>query len=59
MNPWIPIIAQYGLQFALELKQILDQKGEPTAQDFVDLIKKYGTETLEQKLTRIAAAVPQ
>jgi len=59
MSPWIPIIAQYGLQFALELKTILEQKGEPTSQDFTDLIKKYGTETLEQKLTRLAGTIPK
>lgn len=54
MNPWVSIIAQYGLQFALELKQILEKKGEPTSQDFIDLIAKYGSETLEQKLEKLS-----
>lgn len=55
MNPWISIIAQYGLQFALELSQILKTKGDPTPEDFEALIAKYGTETLEQKLAKLVA----
>lgn len=55
MNPWVLIIAQYGLPFALQLKQIIVEKGEPTVADFQELITKYGTETLEQKLAKLYA----
>jgi len=57
MNPWVMIIAQYGLQFAMELTQILEDKTDPTSQDFQNLITKYGTETLDQKLAKAQAAV--
>lgn len=56
MNPWVTIIAQYGLPLALELKQIIEEKGEPTSQDFLNLIQKYGSETLEQKLAKLKVA---
>jgi hypothetical protein len=60
MNPWIAIIAQYGLPAALEIKELFASKAEPTVEDFRALVTKYGTETMEQKLAKakelIAAA---
>ena len=56
MNPWIAIVAQYGLQFALELAQIISSKSDPTPDDFKALITKYGTETLDEKLAKLKAA---
>lgn len=56
MNPWVSIIANYGLQFALELATIIKNKIDPTPEDFQALIAKYGTETLEQKLAKLQAA---
>lgn len=53
MNPWITIIAQFGLNFALELAQILQTRNDPTPEDFQALIDKYGTETLEEKLAKL------
>jgi hypothetical protein len=58
MNPWIIILAQYGLPFVLDLKQILETKSEPTVEDFQELIKKYGSETLEQKLEKLKSTLP-
>lgn len=62
MNPWILIIAQYGLPAALEIKELFESKLEPTVEDFRELVTKYGTETMEQKLAQakelIAAAKP-
>lgn len=59
MNPWVTIIAQYGLQFALELASIIKAKTDPTPDDFLALIAKYGTETLDQKLAKLQAAGSQ
>lgn len=62
MNPWITIIAQYGLELAIELATLIQNKNEPTPQDFLDLKAKYGSETLDQKLAAQLAArgvVPQ
>jgi len=59
MNPWVMIIAQYGIPFAFDLKKLIEEKNEPTAADFAALVGKYGTETLEQKLAKLyAATVP-
>lgn len=52
MNPWVTIIATYGVQFAFELAQIIKDKTDPTADDFKALIAKYGTETLDEKLAK-------
>lgn len=62
MSPWVTIIAQYGLEFALELSVLLTNKAEPTPQDFLDLKVKYGSETLDQKLAKqlaLRGSVPQ
>ncbi len=58
MNPWVMIIAQYGLPFALELTKLFEAKADPTSADFQALITKYGTETLEQKLAKKLAVLP-
>lgn len=58
MSPWITIVATYGIQFALELAKIIEDKTDPTAADFQALIDKYGTETLEQKLAKYKASHP-
>lgn len=57
MNPWILIIAQYGLPAALEIKKLFAQTTEPTVEDFQKLVEQYATETLEQKLIKAQAAV--
>lgn len=57
MNPWVTIIAQYGLQFAFDLASIIKDKTDPTAEDFQALIAKYGTETLDQKLAKRLAGL--
>lgn len=60
MNPWMLIIAQYGLPMALELRKIIADGNEPTVADFQLLIEKYGTETLEQKLAKLyAGSIPK
>ena len=41
MNPWILIIAQYGLPAALEIKKLFAQTAEPTVEDFQKLVEKY------------------
>lgn len=48
MNPWIPIIAQYGIDFAIQLAAMLKQTPEPTAEAFAELKVKYGTKTEQQ-----------
>jgi hypothetical protein len=58
-NPWVIIIAQYGLQFAFELAAIIKDKTDPTADDFKALITKYGTETLDEKLAKRLASLGQ
>lgn len=58
MNPWVTIIATYGIQFALELAKIIEEKTDPTAADFQALITKYGTETLAEKLAKYKASHP-
>lgn len=55
INPWPIILVQYGLEFVIELKGILEKETEPTAEDFKQLAVKYGTETLEQKLAKLQA----
>lgn len=50
MNPWIPIISTYGIEFARDLALILAKGAEPTAEDFQELITKYGTKSLHEKL---------
>lgn len=58
MNPWVLIVANYGLPFALELARIIESKGDPTAADFEALIAKYGTETLPELLAKYKATHP-
>lgn len=50
MNPWVSIIAQYGLEFAIELAKIIEDKTDPTSADFQALKAKYGTKTADQFL---------
>lgn len=45
MNPWIPIIAQYGMEFAIQLAMLLKASPEPTPEQFQALKEKYGTKT--------------
>lgn len=56
MNPWVWIVAQYGLEFAIELAALLKNKAEPTADDFRALKTKYAGKTAAEYLT---AAGPQ
>lgn len=60
MNPLIPIIAQYGIEFAIRLVELLRSKQDPTPEDFRAL-QKYATKTAEEYLNeakeRAAAAV--
>ena len=53
MNPWIPIIAQYGLEFAIELAAILARKTDPTPEDFTALKTKYASMTAADYLTAV------
>lgn len=50
MNPLIPIIAQYGLEFAIELVRLLQSKDIPTPEDFAELKAKYATKTAAEYL---------
>ena len=59
MNPWISIVATYGIQFAFELAKIIESKGDPTSEDFLSLIQKYGTETLVDKAAKYRSAHPE
>lgn len=53
---WIALIAKYGLDFAVELTQLIEQKGDPTSADFIALKQKYGTKTADQYLTESGGA---
>lgn len=57
MNPWVGIILQYGMEFAIELAKILENTGNPTAQDFTDLKAKYGAKTADSYLKEAQASV--
>lgn len=59
MNPWIPIIATYGIQFALDLSKIIADKTDPTPADFQSLIDKHGTLTLQDKLVEYLKTHPE
>lgn len=48
---WAQLIAQYGLPFVIELTRLIENKENPTSQDFLDLKAKYGTKTPEQYLS--------
>lgn len=50
MNPLIPIIAKYGLEFTIELVRLLNDKTIPTPEDFQKLKLKYGTKTADDYL---------
>jgi hypothetical protein len=55
VNPWVLIVAQYGLPVALELAKMLSVKADPKPEDWQTLIDKYGTETIAEKLARAQA----
>ena len=57
MNPLIPIIAQYGLEFAVELVKLLNSKPVPSPEDFMALKQKYASKTAAQYLSD-AQALP-
>jgi hypothetical protein len=57
MNPWVAIIAQYGIEFAIELSQIIAAKTDPTAGDFKALKLKYGSKSAADYLAE--APTPQ
>ena len=58
MNPaWVAIIAQYGLEFAIELAKILENKNNPTSADFQALKDKYASKTAAQYLAEAQAAI--
>lgn len=50
MNPWVLIVAQYGLPFALDLARIIATKTEPTVADWEALADKYAGKTAQQYL---------
>lgn len=52
MNPWITIVAQYGLEFAIEFAKAIN---DPKAQDFAALGVKYGTKSPETYLQEAKA----
>lgn len=56
MNPWIPIIAQYGMDFAIQLAGLLKGTPDPTPDDFTALKVKYGTKTEQQYVDEAAKA---
>lgn len=45
MNPWVAIIAQYGVEFAIELAALIKAKTDPTPEDFLALKTKYAAKT--------------
>ncbi len=55
MNPLIPIIAQYGLEFTVELVRLLNDKPVPTPEDFLALKQKYASKTADQYLSEALA----
>lgn len=57
MNPWIPIIAKYGIEFAIQLAALINNKTEPTAQDFIALKDKYASMKAEDYL-KLVPPVP-
>lgn len=58
INPWVAIIAAYGIQFAYDLSKTIEDKTDPTPEDFLALITKYGTKTLAEKLAEYKATHP-
>lgn len=56
MNPWVAIIAQYGIEFAIELSQIIATKGDPSPEDFKALKVKYGSKTAADYLAEVPPA---
>lgn len=59
MNPWVQIVARYGLEFAIDLAKIIEDKTNPTPEDFQKLKVKYGTKTADDYLTVPAEAKPE
>lgn len=53
MNPWIPIIAQYGMEFAIQLATLLKATPEPTPEQFQALKAKYGTKTEQDYVNEV------
>lgn len=53
MNPWVMIIAQYGMEFAIELAKILREKGDPAPGDFIELKTKYASKTAADYLAEV------
>ena len=58
MNPWPVIIAQYGIEFAIELIALLKSKPDPTPEDFRALKDKYASKSADQYLAEAKARVP-
>lgn len=55
MNPLIPIIATYGIQFTIDLLDILAKKNDPTADDFRALKEKYASKSADTYLAEAEA----
>ncbi len=50
MSPWVTIVANYGLPFAIELAKLIAEKTDPTADDFRALGVKNGHLDLDAKI---------
>lgn len=53
MSPWVTIVANYGLPFAIELAKLIAEKKDPTADDFRELGRKYGHIDLDAKIAAL------
>ncbi len=58
MNPWIAIVAQYGMEFAIEFAKLLKDKPEPTPEDFIALKEKYASKTAADYLASAPDPLP-
>lgn len=59
MNPWVAIVAKYGIEFAIDLARIINDKSNPTAEDFSKLKLKYGTKEADDYLLSSAELKPE
>jgi len=59
MNPYVTIIAQYSLEFLIELMKLLKSKDVLEPEDFEALKTKYASKTADQYLAEAQARIIQ
>lgn len=60
MNPIYALLAQYGIEFVIELVKIIESKNDVTSADLIALKEKYASKSADKYLeeAKARAATP-